>query len=154
MEPLNMLTGIAIGFALGVAFAMAIAVFALNWSPPRLFDMSRSDKLAAALLADREQRATRQSRHNITACSSCGATFINKGARCCSLRCQQWLDAGNPTYDQQREAERALINAPLESLTVVAGPPGTVGRKPYAELFASVAESRLERPKRKVKAHA
>ncbi len=117
--------------------------------------MSRSDKLAAALLADREQRATRQSRHDIIACSSCGTTFVNKGTLFCSTRCRDWFDAGNATYDQQREAERKLINAPLESLTVVAGPPDMIGRKPYAELFVAVADSRRNRSsKRKVKAHA
>jgi hypothetical protein len=114
--------------------------------------MSRSDKLAAAILADREQRAARQSRHDIIECSSCGTTFINNGARFCSTRCQDWYDAGNATYDQQREAERKLINAPLGNLTVVAGPPGTVGRKPYAELITAVDAARREHMRNRRKA--
>ena len=56
--------------------------------------MSRSEKLAAALLADRVQHATKQSRHNIISCFSCGTTFVYRGRqvdlhrRFCSVRCQ------------------------------------------------------------------
>jgi len=122
--------------------------------------MSRSEKLTAALLADREHHATKQSRHNIIPCFSCGSTFVYRGrqadlyGRFCSMRCQDWFDDGNPSYEQQREHERKLINAPLADLIVVAGPPGMIGRKSYAELFDAVAESRHTRRKRKVKTHA
>jgi len=122
--------------------------------------MSRSEKLTAALLADREQHATIQSRHNIIPCFSCGTTFVYRGrqadlnGRFCSMRCQDWFDDGNPSYEQQREHGRKLINAPLADLIVVAGPPGMIGRKSYAELFDAVAESRHTRRKRKVKTHA
>ena len=122
--------------------------------------MSRSEKLTAALLVDREQHATKQSRHNIIPCFSCGTTFVYRGrqadlnGRFCSMRCQDWFDDGNPSYEQQREHERKLINAPLADLIVVAGPPGMIGRKSYAELFDAVAESRHTRRKRKVKTHA
>src|SRR5215472_1400852 len=102
--------------------------------------MSRSEKLTAALLADREQHATKQSRHNIISCFSCGTTFVYRGrqadlnGRFCSMRCQDWFDDGNPSYEQQREHGRKLINAPLADLIVVA--------------------SRRTRRKRKVKTHA
>src|SRR5262249_61161748 len=33
---------------------------------------------------------------------------------------QDWFDDGNPSYEQQREHERKLINAPLADLIVVA----------------------------------
>ena len=39
------------------------------------------------------------------------------------MRCQEWYDAGNPSYEQQREHERKLLNAPLSAFKVVAGPP-------------------------------
>ena len=122
--------------------------------------MSRSEKLTAALLADREHHATKQSRHNIIPCFSCGTTFVYRGrqadlnGRFCSMRCQDWFDDGNPSYEQQREHERKLINAPLADLIVVAGPPGMIGRKLYAELFDAVAEPPRTRRKRKVKTHA
>jgi len=58
----------------------------------------RLKKLAAALLADREREP---SRHNIVPCFVCGHTFVYGGRRSdvsgrfCSLRCQDWYDAGN-----------------------------------------------------------
>jgi hypothetical protein len=42
--------------------------------------------------------------HNIIACWSCGYTFIYKGrseelnGNFCSMRCQEWYDAGNPRH--------------------------------------------------------
>src|SRR5262249_8566114 len=87
--------------------------------------MSGSEKLTAALLADCERYATKQSRHNIIPCFSCGSTFVYRGrqadlnGRFCSMRCQDWFDDGNPSYEQQREHERKLINAPLADLIVV-----------------------------------
>jgi hypothetical protein len=68
------------------------------------------------------------------------------------MRCQEWFDGYNPTYEQQCEHERKLLKYPLADLVVVAGPPGTVGRKPYAELFAAVTEARREPKRRKRKA--
>jgi hypothetical protein len=65
--------------------------------------VSISKRLAAALLADRDQPTTH---HNIVACFVCGYTFIYRGrrgdlsGRFCSMRCQDWYDAGNaPTAD-------------------------------------------------------
>ena len=96
--------------------------------------------------------SSRTSPTRYCSCWSCGTTYINRGRHFCSIRCQEWFDAGNPTYEQQCEHERKLIKYPLAGLVVVAGPPGTVGRKPYAELFAAVAEARRERKRRKWKA--
>ena len=107
--------------------------------------MSRTEKLAKALLEDHNKV---KPQHNIVPCFSCGATFVYKGrqgelnGRFCSMRCQAWFDDGNPSYEQQQEQERELLNAPLDSLVVVAGPANMVGRKPYAELFGAVAQSR------------
>jgi hypothetical protein len=58
------------------------------------------------LLADRHRAETD---HNVVACFSCGRTYLYKGrqgelnGRFCSMRCQGWFDAGNPSYEQQRE---------------------------------------------------
>ena len=108
----------------------------------------RAERLAANLLADRQRE---RPKHDIVACWSCGTTYINRGRHFCSMRRQDWFDDGNPTYEQQCEHERKLIKYPLADLMVVAGPPGTVGRKPCAELFAAVAEARRERKRRKRK---
>jgi hypothetical protein len=51
------------------------------------------------------------------------------------MRCQEWFDGHNPTYEEQQEQERKLLNVPLADLVIVAGPPGTIGRKLYNELF-------------------
>ena len=108
----------------------------------------RAERLAAQLLADRQRE---RPKHDIVACWSCGTTYINRGRHFCSMRRQDWFDDGNPTYEQQCEHERKLIKYPLADLMVVAGPPGTVGRKPYAELFAALAGARRERKRRKRK---
>jgi hypothetical protein len=106
---------------------------------------SRTNRLAAAILADRDRE---KPQHNIIACFSCGATFIYRGrkgelnGRFCSMRCQQWFDDGNPSYEQQQEQERELSKASLDSFVVMAGPPGTVGRRPYAELLDAIAQAR------------
>jgi hypothetical protein len=89
--------------------------------------VTKAEKLAALLLADRD-RPTQN--HNIVPCFVCGYTFVYKGrqgelnGRFCSLRCQDWYDAGNPSYEQQREHERKLLHTPIEDLTIIAGPPG------------------------------
>jgi predicted nucleic acid-binding Zn ribbon protein len=108
---------------------------------------TKAERLAAALLADQQERTQRTVNHNIIACFSCGYTFVYRGrqgelnGRFCSMRCQDWYDAGNPSYEQQREHERKLLNVPLADLVVVAGPPGMVGRKPFDELFDAAARA-------------
>ena len=68
--------------------------------------MSEVEKLAALLLADKPEKTTQ---HNIVPCFVCGYTFVYRGrqgelnGRFCSTRCQDWYDAGNPSYERQRE---------------------------------------------------
>jgi integrase len=57
------------------------------------------------------------------------------------VRCQEWFDAGNPSYEDQQEQERKLNSVPLADLFVIAGPPGTIGRKLYDELFDAAAQA-------------
>ena len=101
----------------------------------------RAERLAANLLADR-QREREQPKHNIVPCWSCGHTFVYRGRQgelngnFCSMRCQDWYDDGNPTYEQQCEHERKLTGAALGSFVVVAGPPELeVGPNYYAGVF-------------------
>jgi hypothetical protein len=60
--------------------------------------------LAAALLADRNRPTTQ---HNIVPCFVCGHTFVYRGrrgelnGRFCSLRCQDWYDAGNEPIGEE-----------------------------------------------------
>lgn len=75
-----------------------------------------------------------QARHNIVPCFICSATFIYKGrqgdlnGRFCSMRCQDWFDAGNPPPDDTRDA--------LIGCRVIAGPPGIeIGSDYYAAIF-------------------
>jgi hypothetical protein len=124
----------------------------------------RAQRLAANLLADR-QRERERPKHNIVPCWSCGHTFVYRGRQgaasvwigsdedghpspdtslngnFCSMRCQEWFDGHNPTYEEQQEQERKLLNVPLADLVIVAGPPGTIGRKLYNELFDAAAQA-------------
>jgi hypothetical protein len=67
--------------------------------------MSRVERLAEALLADRDRPDI--DRGDITACFSCGHAFLYRGrrddlnGRFCSTRCQAWHDAGNSRYRDQ-----------------------------------------------------
>jgi hypothetical protein len=67
-------------------------------------EITKTERLAAALLADRN-RATSQ--HNIIACFVCGHTFVYRGrrfelnGRFCSMRCQDWYDAGNEPIGEE-----------------------------------------------------
>jgi hypothetical protein len=60
--------------------------------------------LAAVLERDLLRDNTPSDRNTIIACWSCGYTFIYKGRRdelngnFCSMRCQDWYDAGNPRH--------------------------------------------------------
>jgi hypothetical protein len=87
---------------------------------------SKTEKLAALLLEDAAKPKI-ASRHNIIPCFSCGYTFVYRGrigggaegaaalppwnGRFCSLRCQEWFDSGNPSFEQQQEFERKLLRA-------------------------------------------
>jgi hypothetical protein len=96
----------------------------------------RAERLAANLLADR-QRERERPKHNIVPCCSCGQTFVYRGrhgdsnGNFCSMRCQNWFDDYNPTYEAQCEHERELIRSPLETLLVVAGSNLQPGSKYY-----------------------
>jgi hypothetical protein len=86
---------------------------------------NKIERLAANLLADRQRE---RPKHNIVPCWSCGQTFVYRGRQgelngnFCSMRCQDWFDGGNPTYEQQCEHERKLVGAALGDFVVVAGP--------------------------------
>jgi hypothetical protein len=60
---------------------------------------STTERLTAAILADHARPTTQ---HNIVPCFVCGHTFVYEGrrgdlgGRFCSMRCQDWYDAGNP----------------------------------------------------------
>jgi hypothetical protein len=114
------------------------------------------ENLAAAILADRQRE---RPKHNIVPCWSCGTTYVYRGRQgaasiwtgsdedghpspdtslngnFCSMRCQEWFNAGNPTYEQQCEHERKLMGAALGSFVVVAAPPELeVGSNLYQRL--------------------
>jgi hypothetical protein len=40
---------------------------------------TKAERLAAALLADKQDRAQRTTNHNIVPCFSCGYTFVYRG---------------------------------------------------------------------------
>jgi hypothetical protein len=94
--------------------------------------MSKSDRLAAALLADRNRRQTIRDERTVP-CFSCGHTFVYRGrrgdlnARFCSMRCQDWYDAGNAPIGRSDP-----FAIPLRDWRVVAGPPGVeIGSRYY-----------------------
>ena len=60
--------------------------------------MSKTEKLAAALLADRDR--DQPERTDITKCFMCGHGMMCRGSRFCSDRCRGFYDAGEPAPDQ------------------------------------------------------
>ena len=66
--------------------------------------MSKTERLAAALLADRERPTTH---HNIIPCLVCAYKFVYRGrqgelnGRFCSTRCQDWYGAGNKPVNEE-----------------------------------------------------
>jgi hypothetical protein len=72
--------------------------------------MKQSD-IAAVIERDLLRQEARPS-INIVPCFSCGYRMIYRGRRgdlngnFCSMRCQDWFDAGNPPYEQQEEWAR------------------------------------------------
>ena len=76
--------------------------------------LGRIERLAAALLRDRERAA---STNSSTECFACGRSFSRRlvhgddNSRFCSKRCQAAFDAGFPPYDSNRD--RALTAVPL-----------------------------------------
>ena len=66
--------------------------------------MNKTERLAAALLADRERPTIH---HNIIPCFVCANKFIYRGrqgelnGRFCSMRCQDWYDAVNKPVNEE-----------------------------------------------------
>ena len=97
--------------------------------------MSKTANLAAIILADRHKTSTNH--HNIVPCFVCGHTFVYRGrrgaasvwigsdddgypspdtslnGRFCSLRCQDWYDAGNPRVTDQKIVYRWRDDRPM-----------------------------------------
>ena len=79
---------------------------------------SNTERLTAAILADRARQTTQ---HNIVPCFACGHTFVYKGrrgdlnGRFCSMRCQDWYDAGNAPITDQRIVYRYRDGRPMKS---------------------------------------
>jgi hypothetical protein len=66
--------------------------------------VSKTERLAAALLADRERPTNH---HNIIPCFVCAYKFVYRGrqgelnGRFCSMRCQDWYGAGNKPINEE-----------------------------------------------------
>ena len=101
----------------------------------------RAARLANALLADRNRETAET--QSVT-CAACGRGIVDRGRRCCSPRCEQWLADGNPPVDPQ--LARKALEVPLRAWTVIAGPPGVViGSRPYVDLLDALSEKRADR---------
>jgi hypothetical protein len=93
-------------------------------------------RLAGAIERDllRERPAAREPQ----TCFACGRSYSrgapkadsSRESRLCSVRCRDAFDAGFPPYDPNQA--RTLMQVRLTAWFVVAGPPGTVGIRPYA----------------------
>ena len=74
----------------------------------------------AAILADRARPTTQ---HNIVLCYVCGHTFVYKGrrgdpnGRFCSMRCQDWYDAGNAPITDRRIVYRYRDGRSMKSIS-------------------------------------
>jgi len=100
--------------------------------------MTKAEKLAAALLADRTRTDTRNA--NIVPCYICSHTFVYQGrrgddlfsnGRFCSMHCQDWYDAGNGPISSSDP-----FDVQLGDWLVIAGPPGVeIGSRYYAGIF-------------------
>lgn len=94
----------------------------------------RSQRLAAALLADRGKPAP--DRADITKCFMCGYSMVYRGNRFCSDRCCDFYDSSEPGYEQDWRQPPNPEHAPMAALKVVAGPPGIeVGSSYYSAIF-------------------
>jgi hypothetical protein len=78
--------------------------------------LRRVEKLAAALLRDRERPVT-PTNNSIMECFACGRSYMRRpvsgddNPRFCSRRCQDAFDGGFPPRD--RNCDRTLTNLPL-----------------------------------------
>jgi hypothetical protein len=111
-------------------------------SDPDLSRRGRAARLAEALLADHAGRETAPRTQSIT-CAGCGRGTVDRGRRCCSPRCEQWLADGNPPVDPH--LARKALEVPLRAWMVIAGSPGEIGSRPYADLLDALSEKRANR---------
>jgi hypothetical protein len=88
----------------------------------RKTDLMKQSAIAAVIERDLLHSDAGKPSIDITKCFSCGFSMRYRGSRCCSERCREWFDTGNPGYDQDW-----LYRQPSGPWRVIAGPPGTVG---------------------------
>jgi hypothetical protein len=101
----------------------------------------RAARLTEALLADRNRESPET---QAVTCAGCGRGTVDRGERCCSPRCEQWLIDGNPPVDPH--LARKALEVPIRAWTVIAGPPGvSIGSRPYADLLDALSEKRANR---------
>jgi predicted nucleic acid-binding Zn ribbon protein len=60
-------------------------------------------------------------------CFSCGYGMTYRRSRFCSDRCREWFDAGNPSFEDQRQS----TPWDMRPLRAVAGPRGAIGTNPW-----------------------
>jgi hypothetical protein len=104
----------------------------------------RQQRLTEALLADRNR--VNADRGDVVACRVCKYSFRNRGRRgelngnFCSMRCQDWYDAGNP-------APSNPINyaVPIRDCVVIAGPPSMkIGSSYYGGIFGDREDAEMK----------
>jgi hypothetical protein len=107
-------------------------------NPPKATTGAKGDFSALANRIKQDILRERPEAPQSQTCFACGRSY-SKGApladdsgpsRFCSVRCRDYFDNGGSPYDPQ--SARDVLNVPLRDWVVVAGPPGTVGTRPYA----------------------
>lgn len=117
---------------------------------------SRAEKLAAALLADRERAGTPTGK-KITSCAMCDRDMVYRGRDYCSDRCEQYAADGfpkpDPAFARKVDAdERARGEASCRSWrTVVGAGDDLVGEAYYAKRFDRYWALRREREAKKAR---
>jgi hypothetical protein len=98
---------------------------------------TRTQRLAAALLTDRDKQAP--DRTDIIKCFMCGCSMMYRGSRFCSDRCRDSYDSGKPAYEQDWRQPSNPEHAPMAGLKVIAASPGIeVGSGYYVAPFGQV----------------
>jgi hypothetical protein len=104
----------------------------------------RQQRLTEALLADRSRVDT--DRGDVVACRVCGNTFRYKRRRgelngnFCSVRCQDWYDAGNPA-----PSNPVNYAVPLRDYVVIAGPASLeIGSSYYGGTFGDQEDAGMK----------
>jgi predicted nucleic acid-binding Zn ribbon protein len=70
-----------------------------NLTPDRQQEPTRKQRLASALLADRNR--IKVERTDLVRCFTCGYRMIYRGSRFCSERCRDFYDIGSPGIEQK-----------------------------------------------------